>query len=124
MTIPPASAPSPDDEPLDSEHEREDHDLLDLIELVRELLENGDRTVFGCLYPAGRDPCPEPLHKRRRIPERVVSGDLVLLPVRHLRSRGTEVWVEVQRRGWEGLVAKDETVFYRGGRRTEPRRQR
>jgi hypothetical protein len=39
--------------------------------------------------------------------------DLVL-PVRRLPTDGAEAWADVQRRGYEGLVAKDEAAPYRG----------
>src|SRR5262249_24847803 len=52
--------------------------------------------------------------ERRLILERVVAGDLVL-PVRRLPAHGDEAWAEVQRCGYEGMVAKDEGATYRGG---------
>jgi bifunctional non-homologous end joining protein LigD len=35
--------------------------------------------------------------------------------VRRLPANGAEAWAKVQRRGYEGLVAKDESAPYRGG---------
>ena len=77
--------------------------------------------AFDCLYRDGRDLRPLPLGERRLLLERVVAGDLVL-PVRRLPAQGAEAWAEVQRRGYEGMVAKDEGATYRGGSRLpEPR---
>jgi ATP-dependent DNA ligase len=45
------------------------------------------------------------LDERRVILERVVAEDLVLRVYR-LPGDGIEEWAEVQRRGYEGLVAK------------------
>jgi bifunctional non-homologous end joining protein LigD len=70
--------------------------------------------VFDCPYRDGRDLREQPLGERRQILEHVVAGELVL-PVRRLAADGAEAWAEVQRRGYEGLVAKDETATYRGG---------
>ena len=65
--------------------------------------------AFDCLYRDGRDLRPLPLGERRRVLERIVAGDLVL-PVRRLPAGGVEAWAEVQRRGYEGMVAKDESA--------------
>ena len=43
-----------------------------------------------------------------------MAGELVL-PVRRRAADGAEAWAEVQRRGYEGLVAKNESAPYRGG---------
>jgi bifunctional non-homologous end joining protein LigD len=42
-------------------------------------------------------------------------GDDLILPVRRLPAHGDEAWAEVQRRGYEGMVAKDDSAPYRGG---------
>ena len=40
----------------------------------------------------------------------------VLFPARRLARDGLEAWAEVERRGYEGLVGKDEDSPYVGGR--------
>jgi ATP-dependent DNA ligase len=45
-----------------------------------------------------------------------VEGQRHLLPARRLSGSGLEAWREVERRGYEGLVAKDESSLYIGGR--------
>jgi ATP-dependent DNA ligase len=57
-------------------------------------------------------PCPSV--SGGRFLERVVGGELVL-PVRRLPTGGAEAWAEVQRRGYEDLVAKDQAASYRDG---------
>ena len=68
--------------------------------------------AFDCPYRDWRDLRQQPLGERRLCLERVVAGELVL-PVRRLPADGAEAWAEVQRRGYEGLVAKNESAPYR-----------
>jgi bifunctional non-homologous end joining protein LigD len=71
--------------------------------------------AFDCLYQRGRDLRSEPLGERQRILWRTIAGSELVLPCRRLQADGAEAWAEVQRRGLEGLVAKEETAPYRGG---------
>jgi bifunctional non-homologous end joining protein LigD len=71
--------------------------------------------AFDCLYRDGLDLRPEPLVERRRILEHAIAGAELVLPCRRLQSDGAEAWAEIQRRGLEGLVAKDDAAPYRGG---------
>jgi bifunctional non-homologous end joining protein LigD len=71
--------------------------------------------AFDCLYQHGRDLRPKPLSERRQILGRAIAGADLVLPCRRLPADGAEAWAEVQRRGLEGLVAKDEAAPYRGG---------
>jgi ATP-dependent DNA ligase len=48
--------------------------------------------------------------------EGLIDGQRLLLPARRLSGSGFEAWTEVQQRGYEGLVAKDEASLYVGGR--------
>jgi bifunctional non-homologous end joining protein LigD len=63
--------------------------------------------VFDCLYANGRDQRKEPLSARRKILERVVPTDGILLLSRRLSANGLEAYKLAKRRGYEGLVAKD-----------------
>jgi ATP-dependent DNA ligase len=65
---------------------------------------------------ASEDLRNEPLHTRRKLLEGIVEGQRLLLPARRLSGSGVEAWREVERRGYEGLVAKDEASLYVGGR--------
>src|SRR5262249_36221142 len=48
--------------------------------------------------------------------ETLLAGQQLLLAARRLPAHGLEAWEEVRRRGYEGLVAKDESSAYLGGR--------
>ena len=73
--------------------------------------------AFDCLYLEGRDLRRLPLRERRTELERVVDNDQRLIfPARQLAPNGLEAWREVLERGYEGLVGKDESAPYRGGR--------
>ena len=45
-----------------------------------------------------------------------MGGQHLIFPARRLAAHGLKAWDEVQRRGYEGLVAKDEASPYAGGR--------
>src|SRR5215831_13840119 len=73
--------------------------------------------AFDCLYLEGRDLRRLPLRERRTELERVVDNDhRLIFPARRLAPNGLEAWKEVLERGYEGLVGKDESAPYRGGR--------
>ena len=72
--------------------------------------------TFDCAHAGGRDLRHYPLGARREVLETVLAGQRLLLAARRLPAHGLEAWAEVQRRGYEGLVAKDETSAYLGGR--------
>ena len=72
--------------------------------------------VFDCLYLDGRDLRPLELRGRRETLEKVIESQTLLLPVRRLPTNGLDAWQQVLERGYEGLVAKDESSPYSGGR--------
>jgi len=73
--------------------------------------------AFDYLYLGGRVLRPLPLWERREHLEHVVENDLQLIfPSRRLASNGLDAWEQVRERGYEGLVRKDESSPYRGGR--------
>jgi bifunctional non-homologous end joining protein LigD len=69
--------------------------------------------AFDCLYLNGLDLRARPLHERRRTLEEQIRDQRLVLPVRRLAADGLQAWAEVQRRGYEGLVAKEESAAYR-----------
>ncbi len=71
--------------------------------------------TFDCVYASGRDLRPYALGVRREVLETLIDGQQLLLAARRLPAHGLDAWAEVQRRGYEGLVAKDESSAYRGG---------
>jgi ATP-dependent DNA ligase len=71
--------------------------------------------AFHCLWARGRDLRGRPLSERRAHLEREIDGAELVLPVRRLAGDGLAAWREVQERGYEGLVGKDERSTYVGG---------
>jgi len=72
--------------------------------------------VFDCPYARGKDLRDRPLYVRRNVIEDTLDDQDLLLPVRRLADDGLKAWQQVLERGYEGLVAKDPTSLYRGGR--------
>jgi ATP-dependent DNA ligase len=72
--------------------------------------------VFDVLQVGGEDLHRLPLRARREVLEQLLEGQRVILPARRLPGNGLEAWAEVEQRGYEGFVAKDETSVYLGGR--------
>jgi bifunctional non-homologous end joining protein LigD len=71
--------------------------------------------VFDCPY-VRKDLRSQPLCVRRNVIEDVLDGQYLVLPVRRLANDGLAAWAEVFARGYEGLVAKDSSSPYVGGR--------
>jgi bifunctional non-homologous end joining protein LigD len=71
--------------------------------------------AFDLLYLEGLDLRPRPLADRRWRLERAVEGNAHVLPARRLPDHGLVAWDVVKKRGYEGLVAKDEQSAYRSG---------
>jgi bifunctional non-homologous end joining protein LigD len=63
--------------------------------------------VFDCLFREGKDLRHEPLSVRRAVMERSIGSSTVLVPSHRLAANGLEAFRMAQRRGYEGLVAKD-----------------
>lgn len=68
--------------------------------------------VFDCLYIDGRDLRAAPLSVRRTLMEAAIAGRGALMPSRRLGSSGTGAFRTAQRRGYEGVVAKDDASPY------------
>ena len=73
--------------------------------------------AFDCLYVNGKDLRSRPLRERRARLEDEIHGTQLVLPVRRLAADAQDAWAEVQRRGYEGLVAKDEGAAYHSSTR-------
>jgi bifunctional non-homologous end joining protein LigD len=71
--------------------------------------------VFDCLYLEGADLRPRELRVRREALEKVIDNQTLILPVRRLADDGLKAWSEVEQRGYEGYVAKDESSPYTAG---------
>lgn len=72
--------------------------------------------VFDCLFADGEDLRREPLSARRAALERLVPSRGVLRLSHRLASNGLEAYRVAERSGYEGLVAKDLSSAYVGGR--------
>ena len=72
--------------------------------------------AFDCLYLDGVDLRPLELRARREALVRATEYAKLLLAARRLAGDGLKAWKEVQERGYEGFVAKDESAPYSGGR--------
>lgn len=87
-----------------------------------QLLQQGEvptvYAVFDCLYRDGRDLRGEPLPVRRAALEKVIGNTERLFPSRRLPKNGLKAYEMAQRKGWEGLIAKEEAAPYLEGRST------
>jgi bifunctional non-homologous end joining protein LigD len=85
-----------------------------------QLLQRGEGkpvyAVFDCLYCDGEDLRREPLARRRAVLESVMGSSPELLLAHQLAGNGLEAFRIAQRRGYEGLVAKDLSSPYVGAR--------
>ena len=85
-----------------------------------QLLQQGEvplvYAVFDCLWLDGRDLRAEPLAVRRRALEAAIGDTPHLFASRRLPKNGLEAAALAERKGWEGLVAKDESAPYVEGR--------
>jgi len=75
--------------------------------------------IFDCLFHEGRDLRREPLSTRRAVMERSIGLSKLLLPSRRLATNGLHAFRIAQRRGYEGLVAKDLSSPYVEARSTK-----
>jgi bifunctional non-homologous end joining protein LigD len=71
--------------------------------------------AFDVMHHNGRDVTARPLRWRRAHLEDVVTGSALIFPVRRLAPDGVQAWTQVLERGYEGLVAKDESAAYEQG---------
>lgn len=74
--------------------------------------------VFDCLYARGRDLRAEVLTARREALEREVKPADALMLARRLAADGLKAFAAAQRRGLEGLIAKDGASVYVAGTRS------
>jgi bifunctional non-homologous end joining protein LigD len=72
--------------------------------------------AFDCLYVDGVDLRPRELRARREALVQAIEYAKLLLAARRLADDGLKAWQQVQERGYEGFVAKDESSPYAGGR--------
>jgi len=75
--------------------------------------------VFDCLFHEGKDLRSEPLSMRRDALEKSIGSSKILLPSHRLASNGLAAFRIAQRRGYEGLVAKELSSPYVEARSTK-----
>jgi bifunctional non-homologous end joining protein LigD len=68
--------------------------------------------VFDCLFRDGKDLRREPLSARRAAMQKSIEAGKLLLPSRKLATNGLKAFRIAQQRGYEGIVAKDESSPY------------
>jgi bifunctional non-homologous end joining protein LigD len=68
--------------------------------------------VFDCLYSNGTDLRQKPLVERREVLEDIFPKDGEILIARRLAANGFEAFRLAKRRGFEGIVAKDNAAPY------------
>lgn len=91
---------------LDGEVVVFDRNKISRFQLLQQSKGHAFYAVFDCLYADGIDLRQEPLSARRKILEKVVPTNGVLLLSRRLSANGFKAYKLAKRRGYEGLVAK------------------
>ncbi len=85
-----------------------------------QLLQQGDAPIvfaaFDCLYVNGLDLRERPLTERRTALEQVIEGSERIFPARRLAANGLAAYRVAQKKGFEGLIAKDASSPYVSGR--------
>jgi bifunctional non-homologous end joining protein LigD len=66
-----------------------------------------DYAVFDCLYCNGKDLRQEPLSVRRAVMDTAIGNGKILIPSHRLAANGIEAYKVAQKKGYEGVVAKD-----------------
>ena len=74
--------------------------------------------VFDLLERDGTALLRHPLSERRSALERIVTGRGVLRLSRRMVKNGETAYAAAQRKGWEGIIAKDQTSSYQPGVRS------
>ena len=88
-------------------------------QLLQNLKAQPRYAVFDCLYKDGRDLRAQPLSARRAVLEQVLprsTPNATLFRSAILSSNGLEAFAFARRKGFEGVVAKDEAAPYIEGR--------
>jgi bifunctional non-homologous end joining protein LigD len=101
---------------LDGEVVAFDRKGVSRFQLLQDLKSEPAYAVFDCLYKDGIDLRHKPLKVRRAILEEVIGtaakrGDVVFLSA-VLAGNGLEAFEVAKRKGYEGVVAKDESAPY------------
>jgi bifunctional non-homologous end joining protein LigD len=105
---------------LDGEVVAFDNRRVSRFQLLQNLTNKLHYAVFDCLYADGRDLLNQPLRSRRAELEKILGRPAVKQPTLFTSARlaadGLKAYGIAKRRGFEGVVAKDETSLYVAGR--------
>lgn len=74
--------------------------------------------VFDLLVQDGVPLMRRPLHERRAALEALVGGGRALRLSRRMGKSGTSAYATAQKKGWEGIIAKDSSSLYEPGVRS------
>lgn len=101
---------------LDGEVVVFDRKRVSRFQLLQNSAERSAYAVFDCLYLEGHDLRKEPLSKRRGALEDAIGSSKILMPSRILDANGFKAYRIAQKKGYEGIVAKDFASRYVEGR--------
>jgi bifunctional non-homologous end joining protein LigD len=105
---------------LDGEAVVFDRSGVSRFQLLQNLASKPHYAVFDCLYVDGRDLRKEPLKARRAMLEKVLGKPAgkqpTLLVSARLAENGLKAYEIAKRKGFEGVLAKDESSHYSEGR--------
>jgi bifunctional non-homologous end joining protein LigD len=101
---------------LDGEVVVFDQENVSRFQLLQQRSGEAKYAVFDCLFANGRDLRAEPLSVRRESLRNAVKSGNVLLIAQRLAENGLRAYRLAQRRGFEGVVAKDASSPYVEGR--------
>jgi bifunctional non-homologous end joining protein LigD len=105
---------------LDGEVVSFDQGRVSRFQLLQNLKSEPKFAVFDCLYKDGHDLRAQPLAARRAVLEEVLGGktkpSATIFPSVFLASNGLKAFEMARSKGYEGIVAKDESSPYIEGR--------
>jgi bifunctional non-homologous end joining protein LigD len=105
---------------LDGEVVAFDRHNISRFQLIQKLVSTLHYAVFDCLYIDGRDLRAQPLRARRALLEKTLGKPVgkqpALFPSARLATNGLKAYEIAKRKGFEGVVAKDESSPYLEGR--------
>lgn len=101
---------------LDGEVVALDKNGISRFELLQQGAAKPRYAVFDCLYLNGQDLRRQPLRERRKALEKTVPTKTGLFVSRRLASNGLVAYEIAKKKGYEGVLAKDESSSYIEGR--------
>jgi len=104
---------------LDGEVVGFDRDLVSRFQLLQQGSVPLVYAVFDCLWVDGKDLRTKPLPIRRAALEAAVGDTPHLFPSRRLARNGLTAYAQAKKKGFEGLVAKEESAPYIEARSTK-----